>query len=411
MSVSVSMPQLGESVTEGTVTRWLKREGEHVQADEPLLEVSTDKVDTEIPSPVSGILRGITVAEDETVAVGAELAVIDEDGAAGGASSPAAAAAEAPAAEPAASYAQPEPSAPAAASYGQPEPVAPAAASYAEPEPAAPAASYAQPEPAPAPAWQQAPAAPAPPAPPAEPDVSYVPPPPSYPPAAASYDSGNGQSARHRPVHRHCRRSVRHAAGAQARRRERHRPVYRDRHRSGRPYSQAGHPRRGGRPARHDRAARGQLRRCAAGSHSRGTGNDAATSGRRCPGDRAGRSADIGAGRRFSTGGSTATAAAGHRAVQPARDHRADVQGPADHRPAHGGVAADFRAAHHGRRSRRDRDRPAAREGQGRLRGQGRRQAFLPAVLRARGRRGTQNAPEAQRGDRHSFRPGDLSRR
>ena len=81
MSVSVSMPQLGESVTEGTVTRWLKREGERVEADEPLLEVSTDKVDTEIPSPVSGIVRGITVAEDETVAVGAELAVIDEDGA------------------------------------------------------------------------------------------------------------------------------------------------------------------------------------------------------------------------------------------------------------------------------------------------------------------------------------------
>src|SRR6202167_825564 len=85
MSVSVSMPQLGESVTEGTVTRWLKKEGERVEADEPLLEVSTDKVDTEIPSPVSGILRGITVAEDETVAVGAELAVIDEEGAAGGA--------------------------------------------------------------------------------------------------------------------------------------------------------------------------------------------------------------------------------------------------------------------------------------------------------------------------------------
>src|SRR5260370_17798052 len=84
MSVSVSMPQLGESVTEGTVTRWLKREGERVEADEPLLEVSTDKVDTEIPSPVSGILRGITVAEDETVAVGAELAVIDEEGSAGG---------------------------------------------------------------------------------------------------------------------------------------------------------------------------------------------------------------------------------------------------------------------------------------------------------------------------------------
>src|SRR5256884_8430064 len=80
MSVSVSMPQLGESVTEGTVTRWLKKEGERVEADEPLLEVSTDKVDTEIPSPASGILRGITVAEDETVAVGAELAIIDDAG-------------------------------------------------------------------------------------------------------------------------------------------------------------------------------------------------------------------------------------------------------------------------------------------------------------------------------------------
>jgi pyruvate dehydrogenase E2 component (dihydrolipoamide acetyltransferase) len=102
MSVSVSMPQLGESVTEGTVTRWLKHEGDHVAADEPLLEVSTDKVDTEIPSPVSGILRGITVAEDETVAVGAELAVIDEDGAPGGQeAAPAAAQQPAPAAPPA----------------------------------------------------------------------------------------------------------------------------------------------------------------------------------------------------------------------------------------------------------------------------------------------------------------------
>ena len=82
MSVSVSMPQLGESVTEGTVTRWLKKEGERVEVDEPLLEVSTDKVDTEIPSPASGILRGIAVDEDETVAVGAQLAVID-DGASG----------------------------------------------------------------------------------------------------------------------------------------------------------------------------------------------------------------------------------------------------------------------------------------------------------------------------------------
>jgi 2-oxoglutarate dehydrogenase E2 component (dihydrolipoamide succinyltransferase) len=70
------MPALGESVTEGTVTRWLKAEGDHVNVDEPLLEVSTDKVDTEIPSPVAGILTKIVVQIDQTVAVGAELAVI-----------------------------------------------------------------------------------------------------------------------------------------------------------------------------------------------------------------------------------------------------------------------------------------------------------------------------------------------
>src|SRR5258708_3255110 len=89
MPVSVVMPQLGESVTEGTVTRWLKKEGEHVSADEPLLEVSTDKVDTEIPSPATGILRGIVVDEDETVAVGAQLAFIDDlDSAGSSASAP-----------------------------------------------------------------------------------------------------------------------------------------------------------------------------------------------------------------------------------------------------------------------------------------------------------------------------------
>ncbi|MEV0258225.1 2-oxoglutarate dehydrogenase, E2 component, dihydrolipoamide succinyltransferase [Streptomyces sp. NPDC050732] len=97
MAVSVSLPALGESVTEGTVTRWLKAEGERVEADEPLLEVSTDKVDTEIPSPAAGILASIKVAEDETVEVGAELAVIDDgSGDAGGSAAPAQA--EAPAA-------------------------------------------------------------------------------------------------------------------------------------------------------------------------------------------------------------------------------------------------------------------------------------------------------------------------
>ena len=70
------MPALGESVTEGTVTRWLKAEGDQVEVDEPLLEVSTDKVDTEIPSPVAGTVSKLLVGEDETVPVGAELAVI-----------------------------------------------------------------------------------------------------------------------------------------------------------------------------------------------------------------------------------------------------------------------------------------------------------------------------------------------
>ena len=78
MSTSVTLPALGESVTEGTVTRWLKQVGDAVEADEPLLEVSTDKVDTEIPSPVSGVLLEIKAAEDETVEVGGELAVIGD---------------------------------------------------------------------------------------------------------------------------------------------------------------------------------------------------------------------------------------------------------------------------------------------------------------------------------------------
>ncbi|MBO0825870.1 MAG: E3 binding domain-containing protein, partial [Actinobacteria bacterium] len=166
MSVTVSMPQLGESVTEGTVTRWLKQEGEHVQADEPLLEVSTDKVDTEIPSPVSGVLRGITVAEDETVAVGAELAVIEEDGSASqGASAPAAKAPAAP----------PEPAAPAPSAAAPPPPAAPA-----EPAPPAPPA----PAPAQAPSYQ--PYAPAAQSAPEPQPAAYEPP--------AGYDTGNGQT-------------------------------------------------------------------------------------------------------------------------------------------------------------------------------------------------------------------------
>lgn len=134
MAFSVQMPALGESVTEGTVTRWLKQEGDTVELDEPLVEVSTDKVDTEIPSPAAGVLTKIVAQEDDTVEVGGELAVIgdaSEGGAEGGDSQPAA---------PAPS--QPEPqtqSAPEPEPEPEPEP-------QAQPEPQ----TQAQPEPAPA---------------------------------------------------------------------------------------------------------------------------------------------------------------------------------------------------------------------------------------------------------------------
>ncbi|MCX6466819.1 MAG: 2-oxoglutarate dehydrogenase, E2 component, dihydrolipoamide succinyltransferase [Pseudonocardiales bacterium] len=104
MTFSVQMPALGESVTEGTVTRWLKQEGDRVEVDEPLLEVSTDKVDTEIPSPAAGVLQRIVAGEDETVEVGGELAVIGDGDDAGGGDS--GGGSDAPAAE---QEAEPEP--------------------------------------------------------------------------------------------------------------------------------------------------------------------------------------------------------------------------------------------------------------------------------------------------------------
>ena len=120
MTFSLTMPALGESVTEGTVTRWLKNEGDQVAIDEPLLEVSTDKVDTEIPSPVAGVLQKIVVGIDQTVAVGAELAIIADRAAAPVAAAPApVAATPAPvAATPAPVAATPAPAAPAASGAG-----------------------------------------------------------------------------------------------------------------------------------------------------------------------------------------------------------------------------------------------------------------------------------------------------
>ena len=179
MSVSVSMPQLGESVTEGTVTRWLKKEGERVEVDEPLLEVSTDKVDTEIPSPASGILRGIAVDEDETVAVGAQLAVI-EDSESGDA---------APAADDSASAEAAEPAQPDASQSGAPQPEAsqaeasqPEASQPEAPQSEAPQSEASQPEQAPAASsggWSSQP--------------NYAPP-ASPPPASPGYSSSSGPS-------------------------------------------------------------------------------------------------------------------------------------------------------------------------------------------------------------------------
>src|SRR5690349_10500429 len=150
------MPQLGETVTEGTITKWLKQVGDQVAVDEPLFEVSTDKVDSEVPSPVAGVLTEIVVPEGDTVDVGARLAVVG-DGAAAEAPAPAAES-EPPAAESAPPGPAPAPPS-AAAPTPSPAPVAP---------PPAPAASpSAPPPPAPAPAAPAAtaPAAPAPPAP------------------------------------------------------------------------------------------------------------------------------------------------------------------------------------------------------------------------------------------------------
>ncbi|MEU5881624.1 2-oxoglutarate dehydrogenase, E2 component, dihydrolipoamide succinyltransferase [Spirillospora sp. NPDC047279] len=178
MPVSVTMPQLGESVTEGTVTRWLKKEGEHVETDEPLLEVSTDKVDTEIPSPASGILTSITVAEDETVEVGAELAVIGDAGDA-----------PAPKDEPKQEEAQaePEPQQQAQQEQPEPEPEQQPQAQQAAPPAPAPAAQQGPPPSAwPPPAAQQPPAAPQQQAPPQQPPAQQP------APAAEAPSGGSG---------------------------------------------------------------------------------------------------------------------------------------------------------------------------------------------------------------------------
>jgi len=138
MSESVNLPALGESVTEGTVTRWLKNVGDRVEVDEPLLEVSTDKVDTEIPSPISGIIEAILVAEDETVEVGTPLVTIGTGAGATAAAVPV----TPPAAEVRVEVATPEAVAPAAVAPAVTPPVvAPVVAPVIAPAAVAPAAA------------------------------------------------------------------------------------------------------------------------------------------------------------------------------------------------------------------------------------------------------------------------------
>jgi 2-oxoglutarate dehydrogenase E2 component (dihydrolipoamide succinyltransferase) len=189
MSQSVNLPALGESVTEGTVTRWLKQVGDRVEVDEPLLEVSTDKVDTEIPSPVAGVIEAILVAEDETVEVGTALVTIGDGSAPQEA--PAAPAAEVPAAEASAVEAPaaetPVAEAPAAEAVPvQPAPVEPAPAQEAPAAAAQPTTSF-------APAPTEAPA-PVPEAPqqaaPVEPAPVQEAPAPAAPPAPAAANPG-----------------------------------------------------------------------------------------------------------------------------------------------------------------------------------------------------------------------------
>jgi pyruvate dehydrogenase E2 component (dihydrolipoamide acetyltransferase) len=171
----VTLPELGESVTEGTVSRWLKQVGESVAADEPLLEVSTDKVDTEIPSPTSGTLLEIRVQEDETVGVGAVLAIIGEAGAA---------AAPSPEPEPTEPEPQPEP---------EPEPTEPEPQPEPEPEPT-------EPEPQPEPEQAEAEPQPEPERAKAEPEPEPAPQPEPEPKVATPTAKEDARPEQHGPA-------------------------------------------------------------------------------------------------------------------------------------------------------------------------------------------------------------------
>jgi pyruvate dehydrogenase E2 component (dihydrolipoamide acetyltransferase) len=191
MSESVTLPALGESVTEGTVTRWLKQVGDSVEVDEPLLEVSTDKVDTEIPSPIAGVIEEILVQEDETVEVGAELVRIGDGS--GSAPSGSESAPEPEEADEAPVQSSPEP-APVQVPDAGPAENASAGSSSTEPEPEVEIA----PEPVPstdAPVGTDRPSAPAAPAAPPAPAPTPAPAAPAAAPAAPAESSGSHAAA------------------------------------------------------------------------------------------------------------------------------------------------------------------------------------------------------------------------
>jgi 2-oxoglutarate dehydrogenase E2 component (dihydrolipoamide succinyltransferase) len=191
MSESVTLPALGESVTEGTVTRWLKQVGDSVEVDEPLLEVSTDKVDTEIPSPIAGVIEEILVQEDETVEVGAELVRIGDGSGSGGSGSEAAS--EPEEADQAPIRSGPEPAPEQVADAG-PEESASAGSSYTEPQPEEEAATAPEPVPSSeAPVGTDRPSAPA--APAAPPAPAPAPAAPAPQPAAPAAEASGSHAA------------------------------------------------------------------------------------------------------------------------------------------------------------------------------------------------------------------------
>src|SRR4026207_722185 len=151
MATEVVMPQMGESIAEGTITRWMKKVGDRVERDEPLFEISTDKVDAEIPSPAAGTLTEIRFNEGDTVEINTTVAVLD--GGAGGAATPAA-----PVTEDAVAKTEPAPAQPTEAKPAEPNPAPPPVARPTR-APAPPAAASQQADGAKAPAPPTAPTA------------------------------------------------------------------------------------------------------------------------------------------------------------------------------------------------------------------------------------------------------------